>query len=310
MTKEGDVQNAPVLVSLISTVIINGISCPLIVLLNLLVIMAVKRRPRLQTNTNILLACLAATDAVLTGLLVQPSFIVWATFKLLRKTSQQTTDAAHFHDFFLRIAFMCSSLHLMLVTGERLIAIKFTMRYPSVVTTQKIKYAVMLCWILAITWGITVKLAYYYTDNLLLYLNFALAVILISCVLFITCSYVILYRETLRQRKKMKTQQLRREEVERFAKESKALKTTVYVVGAVVICLLPAAFYILWIVSLPPDLKLMTLTFFYAFTPWISTFGILNSLLNPLIYCWRQKEMRKFVFRFQARHVVLPVNLS
>ena len=309
MAKEGDVQNAPVLVSLISTVIINGISCPLIVLLNVLVIMAVKRRPRIQTNTNILLACLAATDAVLTGLLVQPSFILWITLKLLGNASQETAHAARFHDFFLRTAFMCSSL-LMLVTGERLIAIKFTMRYPYVVTTQKIKYAVMLCWILAITWGITVMLAYFYTENLSLYLNFPLAIILISCVLFITCSYVILYRETLRQRKKMKTQQLLPEEVERFAKESKALKTTVYVVGAVVICLLPAAFYILWIVSLPPDLKPTTLKLFYAYTPWISNFGILNSLLNPLIYCWRQKEMRKFVFRFQSRQVVLPVNLS
>ena len=226
------------------------------------------------------------------------------------KDKPATTDVARFHDFFLRTSFMCSSLHLMLVTGERLIAIKFTMRYPYVVTTQKIKYAVMLSWILAITWGITVMLAYFYTENLSLYLNFPLTIILISCVLFITCSYVILYRETLRQRKKMKTQQLLPEEVERFAKESKALKTTVYVVGAVVICLLPAAFHILWIVSLPPDLKPTTQKFFYAYAPWISTFGILNSLLNPLIYCWRQKEIKTFVFRFQARQVVVPLNLS
>ena len=47
---------------IIINIIINGITCPLTVLLNVLVIMAVKRRPGLQTNTNILLACLAATD--------------------------------------------------------------------------------------------------------------------------------------------------------------------------------------------------------------------------------------------------------
>ena len=44
------------------------------VLFNVMVIMAVKRRQRLQTNSNILLACLAATDA-LTGLITQPAFI-------------------------------------------------------------------------------------------------------------------------------------------------------------------------------------------------------------------------------------------
>ena len=309
LAMEDDTQNVPVLVSLISTVIINGISCPLIVLLNVLVIIAVKKRPRLQTHTNILLACLAATDAVLTGLLVQPSFILWKTLELLGRTSQEITDAAaRFHNSSLRAAFMCSSLHLMLVTGERLIAIKFTTRYPYVVTKQNIKHAVIVFWIIAITWGITDMLVQVYTGSPLLYMNIPFAIILISCVLFIACSYVILYRETLRQRKKIKTQQLPQEAVERFAKDSKALKTTVYIVGAVVLCLLPAAFIILWVVSLPPGVNPTKLKFFDAYSSWIRTFGMLNSLLSPLIYCWRQKEMRKFVFRFQAHPVILPVN--
>ena len=96
MGTEGEKQNVPVLVSLISTVIINGISWPLIVPLNVLVIMAVKRRPRLQTNTNISLACLAATDPVLIRLLIQPSFILWKTLQLLGKTSQETTVVTRF----------------------------------------------------------------------------------------------------------------------------------------------------------------------------------------------------------------------
>ena len=311
MATEGDAQNVPVQVSLISTVIINGISCPFTILLNVLVIMAVKRRPRLQTNTNILLACLAATDAVLTGLLVQPSFILWNTLQLLGWTNQETTVALLFQNSSLRTAFMLSSLHLILVTGERLMAIKFTRRYPYVVTKRNIKRAVTVLWILAIIWGIIEMLTKVYSKGpKFRYINIPLAIILISCVLFITCSYVMLYRETLRQRKKIKTQQLPQEAVERFARENKALKTTVYIVGAVVICFLPIAFFPLWIASLPPGVNPRKLTSFYAFTPWIRTFGILNSLLNPLIYCWRKKEMRKFVFRFQAREVVRPVTLS
>ena len=69
---EGVTANVTLEVSYIITIIINSITCPFTVLLNVLVIiMAVKRRPRLQTNSNIFLACLAATDA-LTGLIVQP----------------------------------------------------------------------------------------------------------------------------------------------------------------------------------------------------------------------------------------------
>ena len=311
MATEGDPQNVPVRVSLISTVIINGISCPLTVLLNVLVIMAVKKRPQLRTNTNILLACLAATDAVLTGLLVQPSFILWKTLQLLGRTSQETTVATLFHNSSLRTAFMFSSLHLMLVTGERLIAIKFFTRYPYVVTKQNIKRAVTVLWISAIIWGIAEMVAQVNSKGVIgYYMNVPLAFVLISCVLFITCSYVILYRETLRQRKKIKTQQLPQEAVERFARENKALKTTVYIIGAVVICFLPLVFFLLWVVLLPPGVNPTKLKYYFAFLPWIRTLGILNSLLNPLIYCWRQKEMRKFVFRFQTRQVVHPVNIS
>ena len=310
MATEGDTQNVPVLVSLISTVIINGISCPLAVLLNVLVIIAVKRRPRLQTNANILLASLAATDGLLTALLVQPSFILWKTLQLLGWKRQETMDAILFHNSSLRTAVMCSSLHLMLVTGERLIAIKFTTRYPYVVTKQNIKRALTVLWMLAITWRIAETLEQVYGKSGIVYMNFPLAFIVISCAIFITCSSVILYRETLRQRKKIKTQQLPQEAVERFAKENKALKTTVYLIGAVVFCLLPMGFFLLWVFSLPPGVHPTKVKFYFAFAPWIRTFGILNSLLNPLIYCWRQKEMRKFVFRSKAHQVVLPVNLS
>ena len=310
MATEGDTQNVPVLVSLISTVIINGITGPLTLVLNVLVIMAVKRRPRLQTNTNMLLASLAVTDAVFTALLVQPSFILWKTFHLLGRTRQETVNAIRFHNSSLRTAFMFSSLHLMLVTGERLVAIKFFTRYPYVVTKQNIKRAVTVLWMSSIIWGTAEVVAQVNSKGAIGYMNVPLAFVLISCVLFITCSYVILYRETCRQRKKIKTQQLPQEAVERFARENKALKTTVYIVGAVVLCFLPMGIFLFWVALLPPVVNPTKLKCYFAFLPWIRTLGILNSLLNPLIYCWRQKEMRKFVFGFQTRQDVLPVNLS
>ena len=68
-----------------------------------------------------------------------------------------------------------------------------------------------------------------------------ITLVIILCVLFIAIAYVVLYQETRRHQKMIKTQQLPQEEVEQFLKESKALKTTVYVVGAVMLCLLPTA---------------------------------------------------------------------
>ena len=65
--------------SFVLAIIVNSIACLGTVILNALVILAVKRRPRLQSNTNILLACLAGTD-LLCGLAVQPSFVTWKAF--------------------------------------------------------------------------------------------------------------------------------------------------------------------------------------------------------------------------------------
>ena len=271
---------AKIKASYIITIIINSITCPFTVLLNVLVIMAVKRRPRLQTNANILLACLAATDA-LTGLATQPSFILWKTFKLIGVTNNAPVRI--FNSNVMRILSLCSCLHLMLVTCERLIAIKFTMHYEHIVTGRKIMVAVILCWMFSITTNST---------------YFVVALSLISCIVFVAFSYLILFLETRRHQKMIKTQQMPQEEVERFAKDNKALKTTVYVVGAVALCFSPIGFTFVFYV-----LK-MEVVFS---PPWVRTLAMLNSFLNPLIYCWRQKEMRKFVFRKKTQ-VVYPAH--
>ncbi|XP_078375905.1 histamine H2 receptor-like [Oculina patagonica] len=275
---EEETLTAPLEANDIITIIINSIACPLTVLLNVLVIMAVKRRPRLQSNTNILLACLAATD-ILTGLTVQPSFILWTAYD----KGCFTCSVYKIHNSCIRLLSVCSCLHLMLLTCERLIAIKFTIRYPYLVTTRNIKVAVIAIWFYSIS-----CVAFKPFENFRIILNFLFGFALISCILFIAVAYIILYRETIRHRKMIITQQLPQEEVKRFARESKALKTCVFVVGAVVLCFLPMAFIL---ISRGADI-------FNSFAaPWIRTFGMLNSLFNPLIYCWRLKKMRRFVFR-------------
>ena len=287
----------PVQVSLAINLIINIITCPFTVVLNTLVIMAVKRRRRLQSNANILLACLAATDAM-NGLLVQSSFILSIIFKFLSMTAENT--AFTFHNIALRGWFLCSSLHLLLITFERLIAIKFTIHYPYIVTKKNLKAAVIAFWIIT-PCSETSRFAINKTTIANLFAIFAV----FSCVLFIAISYVLLYRETRRHERMIKAQQLPAEQVQRFAKDRKAFKTTIYVVGAVVVCFLPTAVFFLVSIS---GVLLRQSSLFLVYSPWFRTFGILNSLLDPLIYCWRQKEMRKFIFRFSAVQAVHPAN--
>ena len=59
----------------LAAVILNIVTCPMTVCVNLLVIVAIKTKPRLQTIYNLLLCALAATDMVV-GAVIQPSYVV------------------------------------------------------------------------------------------------------------------------------------------------------------------------------------------------------------------------------------------
>ena len=71
----------PVTVSCVINIFISSTTCPVTVLFNMLVILAVKNRPRLRNKPIILLACSAVTDA-LNGVTGIPALI-----NLLARTS-------------------------------------------------------------------------------------------------------------------------------------------------------------------------------------------------------------------------------
>ena len=276
-SREDDTADVPPVAGAIIIIIINTITCPCTVLLNVLVIKAVKTTPRLRTNSNILLACLAVTDA-LTGLLGQPLFVLWKIFLFFGLSDSGTVEGCYTTTIIVII--IASYFHLILVTLERLVAVK------------KMKRAVLVAWILAFISGVfrVLKMA--------LVLRSLSGLFIFSCILFIAFAYFVMYRETRLQQEKIKTQQLPQQEVERFNKQNKALKTTVFVVGAVIICLLPLCFCLILLVTCFCDICT-------TIAPLARTCAVLNSLVNPLIYCWRQKEMRNVIFgiRTQVAHI-------
>ena len=120
-------------------------SCPIIILMNALVIVAIKARRRLHSIYNILLACLAGTDMAV-GLVSQPLFIAQEIFFL---SGASVEDYCH---FYRKTVFLClfpsieSLLILALLSMERYIAMKFSLRYASLMTTPRLTGAVLCSW--------------------------------------------------------------------------------------------------------------------------------------------------------------------
>ena len=237
VTMNGEEKDVFSLVFISITIIVNTIACPFTIGLNMLVIIAIKRRRRLQNNGNIMLACLAVTD-VLTGLTSQPSFILWKTAFLLG--SDIVGVFFGIHGLCIIVLSYSSALHLMMVVGEKMIAIKYPFWYPSVMTTRNMKMGVLFCWVYSSSFGLPI---YLIQGSVALYF-ISMSHIFFACVVFVSTSNVILYFETRRHQKMIKAQQLPQEQVETFLNENKAFKTTVIVVGAVGICLVPGILYI------------------------------------------------------------------
>jgi len=118
------------------------------IVLNVMVIVAVKISPRLQTKYNILLVCFAATDLLL-EVAAQPHFIAFQAqiIKVLSLTQYCNNFKMTFFVSFIPI--LVSLFHLSLLSIERFVATKYTLRYTTIVTTRKLTVAVIIAWVIA-----------------------------------------------------------------------------------------------------------------------------------------------------------------
>ena len=274
------------------TSIISIATLPTIVL-NAIIIFAVTAKRQLRSNSNVLLACLASTD-LLTGLVVQPLFM---TVDIERMHGEGPYCAFEKVSLiaFVGVCF-ASMFHLVLVCVDRYIATKHALRYKDIVTPQRITVCVGLAW------GFTVLiiadlLVFAVIDSefetkfyfVCMKVNDAIVYSIISvCIVFIVYAYRYIYSETRRQEKRLKTEQLSHEEAKRLKKANKAAYTVTFILGALILSYLPAIIITLvtvYIAESTPSVMNMLWS-------WSMTIISLNSLFNPIIYCWRIKKLR------------------
>ena len=134
---------------LVAASVLDLVACPFTILLNVLVMVAVKTKRRLQTHPNILLACLALTD-LMVGLVLQPLHITKTIFLLQGKSLRDFCDIELAFTLIFMILTFATLSHLLLISGERYLAIKHTFAHATVVTKARLIISSALVWIAAI----------------------------------------------------------------------------------------------------------------------------------------------------------------
>ena len=271
------------------TTAFNIFTLPSAILLNSLVIVAVKTKRHLRTKSNISLACLATTDFAV-GLIVQPLAI--NSFSLFFIGSSPQTMTSSFVWVSSAVGQTCiaaSLLHLMLMSGECYLAIKHPFAYQNgLVTEARIIIASSMAWICA---------AIVYDIRVSIFREISVVIILAVISIVVYC-HVVIYKEVRRNTQQIIANQVSLAVKEKLLKNKRAFNTTVVIVLTLFLCYIPIWIWLILFIFFnrenSSDLGQI------AFFP-IIFLQALNSSINPLIYTARIRHFRVAFFQMVMR---------
>jgi len=271
-------------------VIINCfLNVPLIltaILGNALVLTAILTTPSLRSHSMIMLCNLAIAD-FLVGVITQPFYIV-----------KELTENRLLDILWDTVAYSFCGVSLLIITTisvDRFLALHYHMRYSTIVTILRVRYMIALVWFINFVSSVV------YFSNDFIY-HFVIAVITGICLIVSTFSYVGIYRIVCRHRLQIHAQQeavqcsSAEDDLNYVRMKQSALNTFIFYI-ILVICYLPM--YIL--------LTLHGLSQKPWPTEWnfATTLVFANSSINPLLFCWRLRELRKAAMKTARRIVCL-----
>ena len=261
---------------------VNVIFCITASFGNIAILLTLWRTPSLHSAANILLASLAVSD-LFVGLLIEPFYI---TLVLTNPPSHSPTLIVF---EFLNILLCGASFTTTAAIGiDRLLAIQLHLRYKAVVTPLRVTWAVIAIWIIS---GILSCTRLWTTTRFYLTLSsITFASLAVSFVVYLKI-YLIVRRHRLQiahQQQQQQPQQQRLSEENIFRKIRKSAVNTFLVCILLICCYMPHSILLMNNVFQP---NILGITFMIL---------LLNSSLNPMLFCWRIREIgtaMKYTFR-------------
>ena len=174
-----------------------------------------------------------------------------------------------------------SFLNVIVIAFDGLLAVSLNLRYQELITPKRVNIALVSLWLISsITGFIFVFLP---TSS-----EIPAAVILMIGYVLTTVAYVRIYKVVkYHQNQIYRQHQLQNAQTREVLRQNKSAYNAIFVYLVFLACYLPL---------LPSTILYMTngISFFVAY--YASLFLIFrNSSLNPLVYCWRYREIRQSV---------------
>ncbi|XP_022789550.1 beta-2 adrenergic receptor-like [Stylophora pistillata] len=283
-------------------IFISAINLPLsiaAIIGNFLIIVALRKVSRVHPPSKLLLGCLACTDLGV-GLLVQPLYIVYFM------SPEHSKGCYYSRVLFISISWILCGVSLSTMTAisvDRLLALLLGLTYRQVVTVRRVMALVATFWVLYIPlapvsfyrlYSSYIISFQYTTVDIRITMGIIYAMILL-CILISTFCYTTIYRTLRLSQAQVQGQGDQAQKNEggnqlNKARYRKTVSTALWVQMTLLTCYLPDSL-LGGFISMS-EIKTPLLYFAWSLTGSLLFF---NSTLNPLLYCWRMREIKRAV---------------
>ena len=270
--------------SLLSLCVLHFIFSPVVTVGNILVIHALWKASSIPANIKKFFLSLVVSDLTI-GLFAQLMYAVVLgmaangghNFDLLCPTILTACS------FFSSLLACASFLNVTAISVDRLLAITLHLRYQELITSERVIKALVSIWIASVV-----------TASLYVAVNTYSAIVLVICgfvgFLFTTVTYFRIYRAVRHHQNQIHSQlQHQNAQAMELFREKKAAFHAVYFYVIFVACYLPNFFSTILLIT-----DSSQISFWMAFHVTF-LFVVFNSLLNPVVYCWRYREIRQIM---------------
>ncbi|XP_078360792.1 adenosine receptor A3-like [Oculina patagonica] len=267
----------------IANCVLNALLTITAILFNSVTIQALRRTSSLPKPLKTLLLSLAVSDLGV-GLLVEPFFFGLLVSLIQGNDLTGATCIAYL--IISNLISVPSLLGVMALSVDRFLAIHLHLRYQELVTHKRVVAAVISIWVFSLSYSLFRWLG----SSVSSVLFFSIALLFIACFVFSAVLYFKIYSAVRRHRNQIHALQVQQvagnDEMTNFARLRKSALGTFYVYLLFLLCYLPSActFFVVAISGLTTGVK--------AFSVCSTTLMLLNSSLNPVIYCWKMRHIR------------------
>ena len=251
------------------------------IMLNIITIHAMRKTSSLPNPLKTLLLSLAASDLGI-GLLCQPFSITL----IIKWLSQDNPSCTTYTIFMIILNLFCfaSLLGVMVISIDRFMAIHLHLRYQELVTYNRVVAVVITLWVFS---------AFLSSATMWMPANIMITVFVIIVMLCLVPTAFVnykIYSAVRRHRNQIQALQIQQVaqngETANAASIRKSALGTFYIYAASLLCFVP------------PVCSSIAMTVFGETTVvkgfTVCTFSVvfLNSSLNPIIYCWKMRNIR------------------